>query len=190
MTTIPIVFPDSADPTSIPDGVYAHAMAYGDGDFKWPASQLARFQRHIVISVTRSSAAAAYAREKDVERGDATPADFWPFAFERFMRGHDDATCYLSLDNVPALIAAMPSHGFLSKPWRLHVAWWTGLAGPATVAEIVAELARLGVTMDPARIWAHQFASGKQLGRGYDLSGLLGADDFARTVPAGSDSDA
>src|SRR5215469_9725433 len=140
-------FADSVTPQAISPAQFSHVAAYYDGRFAWPASQVRRFPRHILISVlAREPGQARFARCLDMERFDASSADFPPFVEVRHAAGHDDALGYTSIlgnapgEGVEAIWAAMRND---LNPWSLWVAWWWGRPFPPTAAEVLAEIKAL-----------------------------------------------
>lgn len=164
-------FYDSTRPAYIPAG--ALAACYGYGPFAVPVSELARFSGHILINdMPGAPQAARLCRVLDVELGAARPPDAPAHVHAREAHGHGDATVYMSLNNVPAVVDAL---GELLARTRLWVAWWDRPEVPKP-ADIVAELATMGCHIDEDRIWAVQWLGGKA----FDVSRLYGRDDFVR----------
>ena len=179
-----ISFADSTNPAAIPSA-FTHVAAYPNGDFAWPETQLARFPYHVEIGVfSGQPQQAQIARVLDVERFDATPADFPPFVLARRQLGHEDATAYSSIlgdegFGIAQIVAELGAAGILLSSVRLWVAWWWGRPFPPTAAEVVAEVKALtGITLPPGVLWACQW----QNGANYDSSVLYGRDDFTRTT--------
>src|SRR5215469_2988962 len=116
-------FADSVTPQLINPAEFSHVAAYVNGRFAWSPRQVRRFPRHIMIGVLPNAPVQAQvARCLDMERFDATAADFPPFVGERFMAGHEDALGYTSiLGNAPGegiepIWAAMKAK---ETPWQL-----------------------------------------------------------------------
>lgn len=174
-----IEFADSTAPSLIPAS-FTHVAAYGNGAYAWPGTELHRFPRHVIIAVKPGDPGQAkFARALDVERYDARPADFPPFARERHALGHDDPTAYSSIVGdqgfgLQALINAMTDAGY-KLPWRLWVAWWWGRDFPPAASEVLAEIRALtGIVLPQGVLWACQWRNLP----GYDTSVLYGRDDF------------
>lgn len=167
-----IPFADSISPASISPHLFSRVAAYETGRYAWPAADVGRFDRHIKIGVLPGSPSQARtARVLDIERFDAAPADWVPFANERLAAGHDDATAYCSISTIPALLDA----GIPQGNWRLWAAWWWQRTFPPTATEVLAEIATLtGIMLPASRLWACQW----QNGTSFDTSVLYGADDF------------
>lgn len=163
-------FYDSINPGFISQG--ALAACYGFGPFAANLRELTRFSGHILINdVPGHPEAARTCRVLDVETGAARPGDILPWLEARKHYGYDNATIYASLSVIPEVLRALDGH---PVP-RLWIAWW--VTEPLTAPAIAQALhAQHGVTVDPAHIWAHQYASGKRI----DSSVLLGHDDFTR----------
>ncbi|HWN00264.1 MAG TPA: hypothetical protein VNO54_24715 [Streptosporangiaceae bacterium] len=155
----PTAAADSTEPERIPASFKA-AFAYADGRYKWTPAQCARFEWIGHITVTGDQAAAAYARFQDIERFDATPAQFPLFAEKRLNLGHSCGIGYTSLDNVGAVVDELFKASMGSDPWKLWVAWWWRQPVPPTQAQVHAQLARLGVDIAAARIAACQWRNG------------------------------
>jgi hypothetical protein len=161
--TAPTLLADSTEPNLIPrrfaqqpNGV----MGYFNGDYAWPPGEFARWPRWTRIGVRplRLDPAAATVRELDVERGDASPADFPPFYQARKRPNHNaQAICYCDRSTVPLVAAALLRQ--LGQPaldgtlWHIAAPGWT--AGPAA---LLAEIVRLygGPKIDLSMVWAIQ----------------------------------
>ena len=176
-----ISFADSTDPITIPS-TFTHVAAYANGRYGWSTAQIEAFPAHVEIGIyTGHPEQAKVARVLDVERFDATPADFPPFVQERTRLGHGDATAYTSIlgddgFGIDAVITALED-AHVSDPWRLWIAWWWGRPFPPTASEVTAEVRALtGIVLPPGRLWACQW----QNGTNYDTSVLYGRDDFTR----------
>lgn len=175
---------DTIDPKLLPDGWPHAVLAYRDGWFAWPADQIRRFDKVSGISVTGDPAHAAMAREVDVERFDATPAEAPPFIRARNQDPrHDlDGTVYASRAKLPAIAAAFGSPNVFSNAadvaLRLHIATlddvlWT----PVTLAENILRAWRIPI--DPELIWAIQcFRSDPASAIYWDTSLVYGKRDF------------
>ena len=172
-------FADSVTPQLINPAEFSHVAAYYDGRFKWSRAQLRRFPRHILISVLAGSPLnARFARGLDMEKFDASAADFPAFCQERFDAGHEDALGYTSIlgsepgEGVAAIVAAMHESPL---PWQLWVAWWWGRPFPPTAAEVLAEIKALtGVVLPAGRLAACQWRNAPAL----DTSVWYGRDTF------------
>ena len=179
-----INFADSTNPAAIPSQ-FTHVAAYHDGLYQWPTAQIERFPAHFEIGVLPGMPGQArFCRALDVERFDATPADFPPFVRERRQLGHEDATCYTSIlgadgYGILPVAAKLTEAGILLETVRLWVAWWWGRPFPPTAAEVLAEIRALtGLRLPVGTLWACQWQNGTH----YDTSVLYGRDDFTRTT--------
>lgn len=162
-------YPD--DPVGVPvDGLYA-----------WSPGQEHLFARKVRFSVLAGNpGVAAHARVKDVESrwrlgGDAGAQDAPPFLAERARLGFTDGTVYCSLATVPSVLLACQAARVTVPRWWL--AWyWDRPTTPSRPA-VLAELRRLtGVDLDPATVWAWQFATFAQ----WDVSAVFGPFDWSR----------
>lgn len=125
------IFRDAIHPEAMAiDGTYQGVIAYANGLYAWPSSQVARYVtggKHMYrYDVT--GAIPHLASVLDVERYDATPDRAAQWVPER-NRLHGDAACYTSLDSVPALLEAIGGENC----W-LIVASWSG--SPDIVPEL------------------------------------------------------
>lgn len=174
-TPEPTLFADSVSPALIP-GSFTHVAGYATGRYAWAAEEIKMFERHLLIGVLPNyPGQAQMARVLDVERYDATPADFPAFAQTREAKGFGDATVYCSLVNVAAVVKEMQP--YRNVPWRLWAAWWVGADVMPTASAVLNELDDgFGVQLTPSRLWACQFATNAD----NDTSVLYGTDDFTR----------
>lgn len=116
------IFRDSVSPQKISVAGMDGVLAYANGDFAWPASQIRRFAvagkqiAHIDVDGTAPNKAAIL----DVERFDATPetARTWIPQRNAF---RDDAAIYCSRFNLDQLFSMLTGLSY----W-LIVADWTG----------------------------------------------------------------
>ena len=174
-------FADSITPSLIPPA-FTHVAAYANGRYAWPEIEIDRFPRHVMIGVEPGNPSqAAVARCLDVERFDARPADFPPFAEERTRLGHEDPTAYTSILGpegfglAPLLVAI--SNAQYKGPVRYWIAWWWGRPFPPTATEVLAEIKTLtNISLPASQLWACQW----QNGQNYDSSVLYQRDDFTR----------
>lgn len=173
-----ISFADSVNPLRIP-GSFTHVAAYADGAYEWSPGHFG-FGKHVMIAVRPGDREQArFARVLDVERYDARPVDFPPFARERHALGFDDPTAYSSIlgdqgFGLQALLNAMADVDY-KLPWRLWVAWWWGRDFPPAASEVLAEIRALtGIVLPQGVLWACQWRNLP----GYDTSVLYGRDDF------------
>lgn len=182
MTTLtrptPVVMGDSTNPAGIPTSV-RYAAAYRNGLYQWSDADIRRFSGTVEIAVySGQPEQAEIARVLDVERYDASPADAGPFVASRQSLGHHDATIYMSLDSISAVVDSLQAddavwHG----SWRLWPAWWTLQERPPTTAQLVAAIRTVsGVTVPAQRLWACQWQSNPT----WDRSIVYGPLDFIR----------
>ena len=174
-------FADSTEPGAINPAEFSHVAAYANGRFRWTDAQVARFPAHIKIGVLSGSPSqAAVARVLDIERFDAIPADFPPFAKERLALGHKDATAYCDLSTLPAVIEHVAEAMLKPGTWRLWLAWWWLRPFPPTSAEVLAEIRVLypSLAVPTGSLWACQWQNGQH----YDSSVLYGRNDFTRSA--------
>jgi hypothetical protein len=165
MPLTPILY-DSVQPALIPEKARQKPngiMAYLDGEFAWTPGMAGSFPRGWWITVIGDPARAGKAREIDVETGDATPADVKPYHAARTALGARTIV-YCDLSTVAAVQEADANHEDL---WW-HLAWWTGrIESPTVIADQLQQV--YGVTIDPGRILAQQYAD-----RGnYDVSAVF-----------------
>ena len=157
------IFRDTVGPGQMKiDGSFEGVIAYGDGDFAWPAAQVDRYVsagKHLYrYEVTGYKP--HLGSILDVERYDATPAEAAVWVPQR-NDIEPDAGCYVSLDGVPELLDHIGD-----EPCWLVVADWTGtphvphLELPSNV-----------------KLAAVQYASLPNLG--YDLLAVYSADWLA-----------
>jgi hypothetical protein len=153
---------DSTDLALVPASIKA-AFLYADGKYVPTGQEAARFEWVAHISVTGNPLAAAYARVQDVERFDATPADFPEFAAQRLSLGHSCGVAYADLTTLTetgGLLDTLQAASMGSHPWLLWVAWWWGRDYPPARIQVVAELARFGRLVNADRIAACQWKPG------------------------------
>lgn len=147
----------------------------GGYPIQWNTAQFRAFEQKIRIAQQPSPFVddLTIARVLDVERYAATP-DHWP-DFYHSREIQDEATCYCSLDTVPAVVNACLSTRTPLPP-RWWLAWYWGQNYPFTVTQVLAELKRInGTILDPDSVWAGQYET---LPR-YDISAVFGKLDFA-----------
>lgn len=148
----------------------------GGWPIEWAESDFDLFTRKIRIAQSFDLAAddASIARVLDVELGAARPA-WWPL-FWAARTNKADATCYCSLDTVPAVVAACQAAS-IPPPSRWWLAWYWGKPGEPTAAQVNQELGQLtGYVLEQDTIWAVQYAAYAQ----WDLSVVYGTPDFSR----------
>lgn len=157
------IFRDTVSPGEMKiDGSFEGVIAYGNGRYAWPPSQISRFVgagKHLYrYEVTGD--APHLGSVLDVERYDATPEQAAVWVPER-NRIDEDAGCYVSLDGVPGLLDHIGSE----LCW-LIVADWTGTPHVPHL-ELPANVKLAGV----------QYASFPNLG--YDAIAVYSADWLA-----------
>src|SRR5215469_4750428 len=172
-------FADSVTPQLINPAEFSHVAAYVNGRFAWSPAQVKRFPRHIMIGVLPGAPVQArVARCLDMERFDASAADFPAFVGARADAGHDDALGYTSIlggapgEGIEAIVSMMTGE---PDPWQLWVAWWWGRPFPPTAAEVLAEIKALtGVVLPVGRLAGCQWRNAPAL----DTSVWYGRDTF------------
>jgi hypothetical protein len=172
-----VLMADSTQPAQIPASykqmANRGAALYYDGRFACPPQVADTFPRRIMISVTGDPAAARRARVQDIERFDATPKDWPPFAAERERLGRDDATCYCSADVVGQVVDACKA-AKAPAPSRWWIAWFVN--SQPTRRQVIQEVRHLtGVELGPQVVWACQFLPGGH----FDTSVIFGPPDWA-----------
>jgi hypothetical protein len=153
---------DSTDLALVPASFKA-AFLYADGKYVPTGQEAARFEWVAHISVTGNPLAAAYARVQDVERFDATPAEFPPFAAQRLSLGHSCGIAYADLSTITekdGLLDQLAAESMLADRWLLWVAWWWGQDVPPSLAEVAGQLELMGRRVHPDRIAACQWKPG------------------------------
>lgn len=148
-----IHFYDSANPQSVPSGVYA--AVYINGRFAWPEHDIRRMEKVIRITVAPGASWARSARCIDIENGDATPAEAMSFLRAR-ADAYGDATAYCDRSTLPEVQRLALKAG-------INVRYW---------------VATLDGTQNVAGAWAVQYQGG--IHSAFDLSVLHGKDDFHR----------
>lgn len=126
MTTIvQATFRDTTAPENlIIDNSYQGVLAYANGRYAWPDSQVSRFLaagKHVRL-IDVDGSAPDLASILDVERYDASPATAAVWVHERNRIGNGDATVYISKANMPQLVEAIGHQ----TPCYVIVADWTG----------------------------------------------------------------
>lgn len=147
-------FYDSANPESIPSGVYG--AVYINGDFAWDEEDIHRMSRIFKITVDPGAQWAREARCIDIETGDATPWDAIPFLIERH-RLYGDATAYCNRSTWPIVKQLVRAHG------GFPVLYW---------------IATLDGTQNVPGAWAVQYGGG--IHSAFDLSVLRGVNNFVK----------
>lgn len=180
---------DSIEPDQIPVAYRENrnrgVLLYADGKYAATPAEASIWPRRNWISVTGLASAALHARFLDVERYDATAAD-WP-AF----RARRDELChagtvrgwpgvYCSIDPGPpygvqqVADACIAAHQELPLHW--FIAWYTQTAAPPTQVEVASRIKLLtGLEIDPATIWGCQYETGGH----FDLSVIYQQADWA-----------
>ena len=155
---------DSTRPWLIPAS-FQYAAAYANGLFTWTDDQIDRFAGHVKIAVFAGDPSQArIARELDIERFDAGPADAAPFIEERRKIGND-GTLYVNRDNSdPAPVPTERQHSGLPDlgSVRWHVATLDGTRS---------------VPVPFGILWAVQFET---VAGAYDVSIVYGPYDWSR----------
>ena len=172
-------FADSVTPQLINPAEFSHVAAYVNGRFAWSPAQVRRFPRHIMIGVLPGAPVQAQvARCLDMERFDASAADFFPFIEERHAAGHDDALGYTSiLGDVPGegIAAIWADVKDTVLPWSLWVAWYWQRPFPPTAAEVLAEIKALtNISLPVGKLAGCQWRNAPAL----DTSVWYGHDTF------------
>lgn len=177
-------------------GARQPVVAYGTASVPgivWTRRELGMFAEHIQLA-TRPGSHTEQAREArglDKERFDAAIADVYPFTLARIefcnnqnMRG--DVLIYSDASDVPNIVDRIGTQLRRGEA-RLFPAWWWGQGepgdGPAGLEPLVAELERLGVTVDPDWIALWQYAApgaGLPADAFWDESKAYGRIDWAR----------
>jgi hypothetical protein len=115
-------FRDSAVPTMIGTSTCGGVIAYANGDYAWPESEVNRFIEagRKVHKYDVNATGWLIADVLDVERGDATIPDA-PGWVDKRWASHSTAAIYIERSNVPALVTELAR-----RPSYLIVADWTG----------------------------------------------------------------
>lgn len=159
------IFYDSARYGLIPAG--ADAALYYDGRYAVTPEQAQRFGHVRWITIAGGAAAAAHAGAIDWEYGnlafEGNQLLEWAQARQAM---NARARVYVDFANLPrahSLVGSLPC-----------VAWWLAtLDGVGRTAEGLAVMAQQhGVTLDPSRIWAQQYAGG--MTAAFDISIVFG----------------
>jgi hypothetical protein len=187
-----ILMADSIEPGEIPGAFKADrnrgVLLYADGLYQPSFGVAHQFPRRQWISVTGNPAAAATARWLDVERYDATAADWPAFRLERERileaGGAADAIgsrgwpgVYCSIDPGPPygitqVLAACHNAG-QEPPQRILVAWYTYGAKIPARDEVLDQIHALtGEILEEHTIWGCQYDTGSH----YDLSVVYAED--------------
>ena len=160
---------DSTNPFNVPPDV--DCIAYFGGRFHWSAAAIAR--AHAVYRLTEIDGHPEWMRDcrgVAVENGACSVDTAIRSCIARHDFGHDDFTCYTSLDpgddtthqpGMAGIIGAFRTHA-PGRPFRIHVADANGDPSP--------------VTIDGVTDWAKQFEI--NVHNAYDLSALHGVNDL------------
>ena len=144
------------------------AALYGNGDFAAPPEVIAHYPRHLLISVNGDKSAANSCAILDVERYDATAADWPEFRATRdeICRTHDGyqwPIVYCSIDPDPMHGVAAILHecrlAGQEPPWHWWIAWYTDGHFMPSQEDVAVQIHSLtGLHVDPTTIWGCQFA--------------------------------
>lgn len=124
MTNQVAYFRDSVKPAMIGTSSCDGVLAYANGDYAWPTSQVERFTEagKRVHKIDVNGTGVQLADILDVERYDATPAMVPGWVDERW-KTHSTAAVYCSRSIVPTIVEMLDG-----RPCYLIVADWTGVA--------------------------------------------------------------